>query len=58
MREVKKHIITDLADYTSPEVSVLGEEVVYELVVDEETLRKLEELLKELEEEQEEQEKH
>jgi len=58
MREVKKHIITDLADYTSPEVGVLGEEVVYELVVDEETLRKLEELLKELEEEQEEQEKH
>ena len=58
MREVEKHITTDLVDYTSPEVGVLGEEVVYELVVDEETLRKLEELLKELEEEQEEQEKH
>jgi len=58
MREVKKHITTDPADYTSLKVGCLGEEVVYELVVDEETLRKLEELLKELEEEQEEQEKH
>jgi len=30
----------------------LGEEVVYELVVDEETLKKLEKILKELEEEE------
>jgi len=52
MREVEKHITTDPADYTSLEVRCLGEEVVYELVVDEETLKKLEKILKELEEEE------
>ena len=51
MREVKKHITTDPADYTSLKVGCLGEEIVYELVVDEEALKKLEKVLKELEEE-------